>query len=151
MRLVKIHYRNPALDTQFSYCINNRLWNKDKVQIINNGTEMLVPKYYSARHVGTQPAQMRANAKYRAKNPLKFIKKVHEQKERKKAGRKKGKTTDRIYKFAVNVDATEYKMLWNFLYKEVRDPLKDKTRIQTIEEIIEKQERKNNEIYGFEN
>lgn len=143
MRVVKIHYRNPALDTKFSYCINNRLWNKDKVQIINGGKEMLVPKYYSARHVGTQPAQMRANARYRAKNPLKFIKKVHEQKERKnKGGRKKGKTTDRDYTFKVAVNATEYKMLWNFLYKEIRDPLKEKHRVQTIEEIIEKRERK---------
>ena len=143
MRVVKIHYRNPALDTKFSYCINNRLWNKDKVQIINGGKEMLVPKYYSARHVGTQPAQMRANARYRAKNPLKLIKKVHEQKERKnKGGRKKGKTTDRDYTFKVAVNATEYKMLWNFLYKEIRDPLKEKHRVQTIEEIIEKRERK---------
>lgn len=148
MRLVKIHYRNPALDTRFSYCINNRLWNKDKVQIINGGKEMLVPKYYTARHVGTQPAQMRANARYRAKNPLKFIKKVHEQKiekERKKAGRKKGKTTDRDYTFKVAVNATEYKMLWNFLYKEVRDPLKEKIRVQTIEEIIEKQRKEKTE------
>ena len=145
MRIVKIHYRNPALDTRFSYCINNRLWNKDKVQIINGGKEMLVPKYYCARHVGTQPAQMRANARYRAKNPLKFIKKVHEQKERKKAGRKKGKTTDRDYTFKVAVNATEYKMLWNFLYKEVRDPLKEKIRIQTIEEILEKQRKEKTE------
>lgn len=146
MRLVKIRYRNPALDTEFSYCINNRLWRKDVVQIINDGTELLAPKYYNARHVGQLAAQKRANAKYRAKNPLKFIKKNHERKEeKKKAGRKKGKQTDRKYRFSVNVDATEYKMLWNFLYKEVRDPLKDKTRIQTIEEIIEKQERKLNE------
>lgn len=145
MRLEKIHYRNPALDTELSYCINNKLWRKDKVQIINGGTEMLVPKYYTARHVAQLSAQRRAIAKYRAKNPLKFIKKNHEAKEKKKAGRKKGKQTDRIYKFAVNVNATEYKMLWNFLYKEVRDPLKDKHRIQTIEEIIEKQERKLNE------
>ena len=142
MRLVKIHYRNPALDTEFSYCINNRLWRKDVVQIINDGKEMLVPKYYTARHVGQLDAMRRANAKYRAKNPLKFIKKVHEQKERKKAGRKKGSKTDKIYRFSVNVNETEYKMLWNFLYKEVRDPLKEKIRVQTIEEIIEKQERK---------
>lgn len=146
MRLEKIHYRNPALDTEFSYCINNRLWRKDVVQIINGGKEMLVPKYYTARHVGQLDAMRRANAKYRAKNPLKFIKKNHERKEaKKKAGRKKGKQTDRKYRFSVNVNATEYKMLWNFLYKEVRDPLKDKHRIQTIEEIIEKQERKLNE------
>ena len=151
MRLVKIRYRNPALDTEFSYCINNRLWRKDVVQIINDGKELLAPKYYNARHVGQLAAQKRANAKYRAKNPLKFIKKNHEEKERKKAGRKKGKVTDKDYIFKVTVNATEYKMLWNFLYKEVRDPLKDKVRIQTREEIIEKQERKNNEIYGFEN
>ena len=142
MRLVKIRYRNPALDTEFSYCINNRLWRKDVVQIINGGTELLAPKYYHARHVGQLSSMRRANAKYRAKNPLKFIKKNHEAKEKKKAGRKKGKQTDRIYKFAVNVNATEYKMLWNFLYKEVRDPLKDKHRIQTIEELIEKQAKK---------
>ena len=146
MRVIKIHYRNPALDTKFSYCINNYLWNKDKVQIINGGKEMLIPKYYKPRHVGTQPAQMRANAKYKARKPLKLIKKAYEeQKERKnKGGRKKGKVTDRDYTFKVAVNATEYKMLWNFLYKEVRDPLKEKHRIQTIEEIIEKQRKEQN-------
>ena len=145
MRLVKIHYRNPALDTQFSYCINNRLWRKDKVQILND-KEMLVPKYYSARHVGTIPAQKRANARYRAKNPLKFIKKVHEEKQRKPKPKHKKKVekSNRIYTFKVNVSEIEYKLLWNFLYKDIRDPLTDKIRIQTIEEIIEKQRKENN-------
>ena len=142
MRVIKIHYRNPALDTEFSYCINNYLWRKDKVQIINGGKEMLIPKYYKPRHVGQLDPQRRANAKYKARQPLKLIKKAHEERQRKKAGRKKGKTTDRDYTFKVAVNATEYKMLWNFLYKDVRDPLKEKIRVQTIEEIIEKRERK---------
>ena len=144
MRLIKIKYRNPALDTQFSYCINNYLWNKEKVRIINDGTEMLVPKYYCPTHVGQKGSKKLASARYRASRPLKLIKSEHEriEKERKKAGRKKGKQTDRIYKFAVNVSYDEYKLLWNFLYKEVRDPLKDRHRIQTIEELAEKQAKK---------
>lgn len=145
MRLIKIHYRNPALDTEFSYCINNYLWNKAKVQIINGGKEMLIPKYYKPRHVGQLDPQRRANARYKARKPLKLIKKAHAEqveKQRKKGGRKKGSKTDRKYTFKVAVNATEYKMLWNFLYKDVRDPLKEKIRVQTIEEILEKRERR---------
>ena len=145
MKLHKIRYRNPALDTQYSYCINNYLWNKEKIQILNNGTEFLAPKFYCPRHVGQLGSMRRASAKYRANKPLHLIKKAHEVKEKKKVGRKKGTQTDKIYKFAVNVNADEYKLLWNFLYKEVRDPLKDRHRIQTIEELMEKQERKMNE------
>ena len=146
MRLVKIRYRNPALDTEFNYCINNYLWNKNKVQIINDGKEMLVPKYYRARHVGELDAQRRANAKYHARKPLKLIKKAYEEKQaKKKVGRKKGSHTDRLYKFAVNVSEDEYKLLWNYLYKEIRDPLKDKIRVQTIEELKERLERKKSE------
>lgn len=147
MRLIKIKHRTPALDTQFSYCINNYLWNKDKVQIINNGTEMLVPKYYCPMHIGQKSSKKLASARYRATRPLKLIKAEHEriEKERKKAGRKKGTQTNRIYRFSVNVSYDEYKLLWNFLYKEVRDPINDRHRIQTIEELAEKQERKKNE------
>ena len=147
MRLVKINYRNPALDTQFCYCINNYLWNKEKVQIINGGKELLAPKYYKPRHVGQLENDRRLAAKYKARKPLKFIKKAHAEqveKQRKKAGRKKGSKTDRKYTFKVAVNATEYKMLWNFLYKDVRDPLKEKIRVQTIEEILEKQRKENN-------
>lgn len=142
MKLHKIKYRNPALDTQFCYCINNYLWNKDKIQIINDGKEFLAPKYYCPRHVGQLENRKLAIARYRAGKPLKKIKEEHERKKREFKNRKKPKTSDRIYKFSVNVNATEYKMLWNFLYKDVRDPLKDKVRIQTIEEIIEKQAKK---------
>lgn len=146
MRLIKIKYRNPALDTEQCYCINNYLWNKSKVQIINNGKEMLVPKYYSPIHVGALPARKKADARYRARQPLKLIKQTHEQqkKERKKR-RKTGRKTERIYKFMVNVSYDEYKVLWNFLYKELRDPLKDRYRIQTIEELEEKRLLKENE------
>lgn len=143
MKLVKIKYRNPALDTQFSYCINNYLWNKEKVQIINNGTEMLVPKYYCPRHVGQLHNQKLASARYRAQQPLKLIKAEHERKKREFKERvKRGRTTDRIYKFAVEVNESEYKLLWNYLYYEVRDPLKRERKIQTIEELKEKRKRK---------
>ena len=145
MRLVKINYRNPALDTEFSYCINNYLWRKDKVQILSD-KEMLVPKYYKARHVGQLDAQRRANARYQARKPLKLIKKAHETKQRKKAKqRKRTGKTDKVYLFKVHVNPAEYKMLWNFLYKEVRNPLEDNRRVQTIEELMEKQERRQQE------
>ena len=144
MRLIKIKHRTPALDTRQCYCINNYLWNKDKVQIINNGTEMLVPKYYCPMHIGQKPSKQLANARYRAGRPLKLIKTEHERQKREFKKRGRQKESDRIYTFKVAVNATEYKMLWNFLYKDVRDPLKDKVRIQTIEEIIEKRERNEN-------
>lgn len=142
MRLVKINYRNEKLDTEGCYCINNYLWNKDKVQIISK-TEMLVPKYYTPRHVGQLKNRKLADARYRARNPLKRIKgnyEAHQEDVRK--SRKRGKRTDKHYRFSVDVTAAEYKMLWNFLYKEVRSPLDKGTRIQTIEEMIEKRERK---------
>lgn len=143
MKLHKVKYRNPALDTQACYCINNYLWAKDKIQIINNGKEFLAPKLYCPRHVGQLDAMRRANAKYQAGRPLQMIKRIYQEKQaKKKTGRKQGSTTDRIYKFTVSVSEEEYKLLWNYLYKEVRDPLKDKIRIQTIEEVIEKQKRK---------
>ena len=150
MKLHKIKYRNPALDTKFCYCINNYLWAKNKIQIINNGTEFLAPKYYCPRHVGQLENRRLAYSKYRARHPLKTIKKAHEEvkKERQRRWRemiKKRRTSNRYYKFTVSVSEDEYKLLWNFLYKEVRNPLKDKIRIQTIEELKEKRERKQNE------
>lgn len=144
MRLIKIKYRNPALDTQFSYCINNYLWAKNKVKIINNGTEMLVPKFYCPRHVAQLSGQRKAIARYKARQPLKFIKENHEkhqeeQKRKRKLERKKrAKLSEKHYRFNVMVTAEEYKLLWDFLYKEVRDPLKDRMRVRTIEEIMEK-------------
>lgn len=143
MRLVQIKYRNPLLDTEQCYCINNFRWNKEKVTIINGGKEMLVPKYYCPQHVGQLESRKKANKKYRANKPLKLIKQEHEriQKERKER-KKTGTQTERIYKFAVNVSYDEYKLLWNFLYKEVRNPLKDRHRIQTIEELEEKRLKK---------
>lgn len=143
MRLVKIKYRNPLLDTEQCYCINNFRWNKDKVQIINNGTEMLVPKYYCPQHVGQLESRRKANKKYRATKPLRLIKQSHEQLEKeRKERRKTGRRTDRIYRFSVNVSYDEYKLLWNFLYKEVRNPITDRYRVQTIEELEEKRLKK---------
>lgn len=146
MKLVKIRYRNPALDTEQCYCINNYLWNKVKVQIVN-ANEMLVPKYYCPVHVGARPSRIKAHARYRARQPLKLIKQAHdaEKKERKKR-RKTGRKTDRIYKFEVSVSYDEYKLLWNFLYKEVRNPITDRYRIQTIEELEEKRLKKESEV-----
>ena len=43
----------------------------------------------------------------------------------------------RTFRFSVYVDEIEYKLLWNFLYKDVRNPLVDKARIRTIEEVKE--------------
>lgn len=146
MKLHKIHYRNPALDTEGRYCINNYLWAKDKVQIINNGTEFLAPKFYCPIHVSKIPAQKLASARYRARQPLKRIKSEHERKKREYKKRKRPKTSDRIYKFSVNVSYDEYKVLWNFLYKEVRNPLTDRYRIQTIEELEEKRLKKESEV-----
>lgn len=145
MRLVKINYRNEKLDTAGCYCINNYLWAKDKVQIISK-TEMLVPKYYTPRHVGQLSNRRRADANYRARKPLKLIKDSYEDEQNERKRRKRSyKYTDKQYRFSVDVTAAEYKMLWNFLYKEVRNPLTERGRIQTIEEIIEKRERKDDE------
>ena len=142
MKLHKIKYRNPALDTKGCYCINNYLWAKDKVQIISD-KEFLAPKFYAPRHVGQLHNRKLAQNRYRAKQPLKLIKAEHERKKREYKKRISNRPkTDRIYRFNVNLSADEYKLLWNYLYKEVRDPVKDRKRIQTIEEMIEKQQRK---------
>lgn len=139
MRLVKIKYRNPRLDTEICICINNQLWNKSKIKIINNGTEMLVPKYYCPQHVGRLESQRKANKKYRAAKPLKIIKQEHERiTEKRKNQKRNRKPTDRIYKFNVSVNAGEYKLLWNYLYKDLRNPLEKGKRAATIEELQEK-------------
>ena len=143
MKLHKIHYRNEKLDTQFCYCINNYLWAKDLIQILND-EEFLAPKYYTPRHVSQLENRKLANARYRARNPLKLIKKSHEDRP-KRQRRPKELLTKRIYKFAVNVDEDEYRALWNFLYKELRDPIKDKSRVETIEEKKERLKKKNDE------
>lgn len=138
MKLHKIKYRNPALDTEKCYCINNYLWKKDVVKIISD-KEFLAPKLYAPRHVGQLHNRKLADARYRAKQPLKLIKAEHERKKREHKKRISNKPkTDRIYRFTVTLSADEYKMMWNFLYKDVRDPLKEKRRVQTIEEIMEK-------------
>ena len=142
MKLHKVKYRNPALDTVGCYCINNYLWAKDKVQIINNGKAFLAPKLYCPRHVSQLAARKLADAKYRASQPLKQIKSEHERKKREFKRRKRQKTSNRIYKFAVNVSYDEYKLLWNFLYKDIRNPITDRVRIQTIEELDEKRKKK---------
>lgn len=145
MKLHKIKYRNPALDTRDSYCINNYLWAKKKIQILND-KEFLAPKYYCPRHVGQTANRRAADTKYRARNPLKQIKAKHERKKHEFKEKRKqiqrAKHPEKTYCFKVMVTATEYKILWNFLYKDVRDPLKDRIRIQTIEELIEKEEKR---------
>ena len=141
MRLVKIKYRNPTLDTRFSYCINNYLWAKNKVKFLSE-TEMLVPKFYTARHVSQTSSQRKAQARYNARHPLKLIKEAHEQQQKRRKPRKRTKTEPK-YQFNVLVTEAEYKILWNFLYKELRNPLAKMKRIKTIEELMEK---RNNEI-----
>ena len=126
------------MDTERCYCINNYLWNKDKVQIISD-KEFLAPKFYAPRHVGQLHNRKLAQNRYRSRQPLKLIKSEHERKKREYKKRISNRVkTDRIYRFNVNLSADEYKMMWNYLYKEIRDPSKDRRRIQTIEEMIEK-------------
>lgn len=140
MRLHKIKHRNAALDTEKCYCINNMLWNKKKIQIIDNGKAFLAPKYYAPNHVSISVKNKLFKAGYLGERPLKAIKREHEQrqKNRKLFKRKKpSEKSQRIYKFSVMVDEFEYKLLWNFLYKDVRDPIKDRVRIRTIEEVKE--------------
>lgn len=146
MKLWKIKYRNPALDTKGCYCINNFLWAKDKIQILNN-KEFLAPKYYTPRHIATLESQRLATAKYLGSRPLKNIKKQYEDKKKRefKNRRKRQKTTDRIYKFHVNVSYNEYEVLWNVLYKELRNPITDRSRISTIQEVEERRLRKLND------
>ena len=148
MKLHKIKHRNPALDTEKCYCINNRLWNKKRVQIINNGTEFLAPKYYYPVHVSRLVKDQLVKARYRASSPLTLIKQEHERRQANKKRfkpKKPHEKTKRIYHFTVLVDEDEYKVLWNFLYKDVRDPLKDRRRIATIEELKERKKRGKNE------
>lgn len=140
MRIVKIKYRNPDLDTKYSWCINNFLWNKEKCKVINNGTELLVPKFYTARHVCTLSKIKKANAKYRCRNPLQMIKANHESHveyiHKIRSLPRERTPSYRDYDFRVKLTETEYKLLWDFLYKEVRNPLDVTSRkIKTIEEL----------------
>ena len=142
MKLHKIHYRNPQLDTKICFCINNRLWNKEKITILND-KQFLAPKYYCPRHVSQLSAQKLAYKRYKANRPLRTIKTNYENslkvaKKQKQRERKKRKPTERVYKFNVSVTENEYRYLWDILYKELRDPLAKGKRIATIEELKEK-------------
>lgn len=139
MKLHKIHYRNPQLDTEVCYCINNRLWNKSKITILNDKA-FLAPKYYCPRHVSQLAGQRLANKRYRTNRPLRTIrinhinalKSIEKQRQRE---RKKRKPSERQYKFNVSVTENEYRCLWDILYKELRDPLAKDKRAATIEEL----------------
>lgn len=142
MKLYKIKSRKPELDTELCYCINNKLWLKTKTQIINNN-EFLAPKNYNPSKVANNyPIKRLIDNEHRFVHPLKMIMKEDRQRRERiyqkvTAPRKKPhEKSDRIYKFAVNVNYHEYEALWNFLYREVRNPFEETRKINTIEETI---------------
>ena len=135
MKLHKIKSLNSKYDTETCVCINNFLWNKSKIKILND-KEFLAPKYYCPRHIGQLEAMKRAGKRYRARNPLKFIKQQHESKAEKKRKNslKYKRQTERNYKFCVQVTYNEYEALWNYLYRDLRNPLERK-KLRTAREV----------------
>ena len=121
MKLHKVKNRIPELDTKTRMCINNRLWNRDKIQIINGGKEFLAPKYYTAQHVCEVDYSKRRTSRYRAKKPLNNI-------------RKYDKTNQARYDFhAYYLTEEQYKQMYNFFYTKVKP--KAMRKMKTVEDL----------------
>lgn len=121
MKLHQIKNRIIELDTKVCICINNRLWNRDKIQFINGGKQFLAPKYYTPQHVSQIDFSKRKNSRYRAKEPLKNI-------------RKYDKTKQARYDFhAYYLTEEQYNQMYEFFYTKVKP--KAMRKMKTVEDL----------------
>lgn len=121
MKLYKVKNRVPELDTKTCICINNRLWNRDKIQVINGGKEFLAPKYYAAQHVSQKDYTTLKKGRYRAQKPLKNI-------------RKYDKTKQTRYDFhAYYLTEEQYNQMYEFFYTKVKPQAMRK--MKTVEDL----------------
>lgn len=128
MKLHKVKNRILELDTKACMCINNKLWNREKVQFINGGKEFLAPKYYSPRPLSQVKYEKRLQAKIRAMRPLKNLKEIKPPKP------KRYDTKEPRYNFYANyLTKEQYEMLYGFYYSKIKP--NGKRTIKTVEQI----------------
>lgn len=135
MKLHKVKSRIIELDTKQCMCINNYLWNREKVQFINGGKEFLAPKYYAPRPLSQVAYQKRLQAKIRAMYPLKNLKEIKPPKP------KRYKPKEPKYNFYANyLTKEQYEMLYGFFYSKIKP--NGKRTIKTPEQIDEMRKKK---------
>ena len=128
MKLYEVKNRVLELDTQTCICINNKLWNRKKVQFIEGGKAFLAPKYYAPRHISQIKYEKLLRAKYRAMKPLKRLKEI------KPSKRKRHEPKEPRYNFYANyLTKEQYDKLYGFYYSKIKP--NGKRTIKTTEQI----------------
>lgn len=142
MRLYQVKKRTPELDTKVCICVNNRLWNRDKIQFINGGKEFLVPKLYRGAHIAQIRHSKLIKAKSPTMNPLRRLKQVKPPK--RKPPKYKPPKEPRYNFYANYLTKEQYEMLYGFYYSKIKP--NGKRTIKTIEQIEEyKRNKRKNE------
>ena len=128
MKLHEVKNRVPELDTKVCICINNHLWNREKVQFINGGKQFLAPKYYAPRHITQVKREKLIRARVRAMNPLKHLRDVKPTKP------KWYKPKELKYNFhAYYLSEEQYNQLYGFFYSKIKP--NGRRTIKTVEQI----------------